>query len=305
MIDLNGIKVKNRIWLTAGAAGYGLGWPHEKLFLKLGLIDLSVFGAVITKTLTPEPKQGNYMDPFEFWQKSLLWHYRHIFSKERKNVLRKVPGGWLNNLSWWNVGIDHWVENIYPGLNKVSIIPNIGGFVTDHFTDSLKKLNPLKVVAIEIDISCPNVEYSLAKNPSELIKTLAFCRASSAHPLILKLGISSDYLRIAGIAESCGINAVSAINSVPALGGGYSGPAIKPIALKVVRDLKNAVGLPIIGGGGISSWKDCSEFFEAGADAVLLGSGFLSLFRFWRLWQPTRIAKKQGEEAEKWTEKKL
>lgn len=295
MIDLNGIKAKNRIWLAAGAAGYGEGWPHEKPFIKLGLIDFSAFGVVITKTLTPELRQGNYaVDPLVFWQKPLSWHYAHYFSKERKKVLRKVPGGWINSFSWWNVGIDHWVEKIYPQLGGVNVIPNIGGFAKEHFVRSIKKLNPLGISAIEIDVSCPNVELPLVKNPPELIKLFNFCRMSSEHPLILKLGIDSDYLRIARSAEYCGINAFSAINSVPALGGGYSGPAIKPIALKVVQDLKKATKLPVIGGGGISSWKDCQEFFEAGADAVALGSGFLDPIRFWRSFEPTRIAKKEN-----------
>lgn len=294
MINLNGIKIKNRIWLAAGAAGYGQGWPYEKPFIQLGLIDFAVFGAVVSKTLTSEPRQGNYMDPFEFWEKPLFWHYCHIFSKERKKVLRKIPGGWLNNLSWWNVGIDHWIEKIYPKLAGISIIPSIGGFVEDDFTTLIRKLNPLEIAAIEINISCPNVEYSLAENPSELVKIFSFCKESSRHPLIVKLGADSDYLRIARIAAYCGFNAVSAINSLAALGGGYSGSGIKPIALKAVQELKRATRLPVIGGGGISSWKDCAEFFEAGADAVTLGSGFLSPVRFWKLWEPTRIAQKEN-----------
>ncbi len=280
-IDLNGIKVKNRIWLAAGAAGYGGGWPHEKPLIKLGLIDFSAFGAVITKTLTPEPRKGNYIDPFEFWEKPLWWHYCHIFSKERKKVLRKIPGGWLNNMGWWNIGIDYWVERIYPRVRGIAIIPNIGGWVIDDYTKSIQKLNPLKIVAIELNISCHNVEKSWEKNPSELIKLFTFCREASSHPLIVKLGINCDYLQIARIAEYCGINAVSAINSVPDLSGSYSGPGIKPLALKAVADVKKATKLPVVGGGGIASWKDCREFFEVGADAVTLGSGFLSLTRFW------------------------
>lgn len=290
MIDLNGIKVKNRIWLAAGAAGYGEGWPHERPLIKLGLIDFTVFGAVITKTMTLEPRRGNYIDPFEFWERPLLWHYCHIFSKERKRVLKKTPGGWINNLSWWNAGIDHWIDKVYPKLGEVSIIPNIGGFVAEHFTASIQKLNPLEITAIEINVSCPNVEHPLTKNPSELVGIFTFCKESSRHPLIVKLGIDSDYLRIAEIAEYCGFSAISAINSVPALGGGYSGPAIKPIALKAVQELKKTVKIPVIGGGGIASQKDCREFFEAGADAVTLGSGFMSP---WKCWQPMRIAKKE------------
>ncbi|MBI2041431.1 MAG: nitronate monooxygenase [Candidatus Nealsonbacteria bacterium] len=287
MLDLNGIKVKNRIWLAAGAGGYGEGWPHQKPFIKLGLIDFSAFGAIITRTLTPESRQGNYIDPFEFENATLVSHLCRIFSEERKRVLRKVLGGWINNVGWWNVGINYWIEKIYPWLHDVAIIPNIGGFTIYHYVDSIRKLNHLDIVGIEINISCPNIEHPLSKDPAELMKLFTFCRESSDYPFIVKLGIDSDYVQIARLAEYCGFNAVSAINAIPALGGGYSGSAIKPIALKVVADLKKAVKIPVIGGGGIASLKDCQEFFEVGADAVALGSGFLL-----KPWEPTRIAKK-------------
>ncbi|MDO8559389.1 MAG: tRNA-dihydrouridine synthase [bacterium] len=287
MINLNGVKVNNRILLAAGAGGYGEGWPHQRPFIKLGLIDLSAFGAVITRTLTPESRQGNYIDPFEFENATFVSHLCRILSEERKRVLRKVPGGWINNMGWWNVGINYWIEKIYPKLKDVAIIPNIGGFVVDDYVNLIQKLNPLKIIGIEINISCPNVEHSLANNFKELARLFSLCRESSAHPLIVKIGIDSDYLKIAEIAEGCGINAISAINSIPILGGGYSGQAIKPIALKVVADLRKITRLPIIGGGGIASLRDCQEFFEVGADAVTLGSGFLL-----KPWEPTRIAKK-------------
>jgi dihydroorotate dehydrogenase (NAD+) catalytic subunit len=258
------------------------------------LIDFSAFGAIITKTLPPEPRKGNYgIDPFNFWENPFWWHCCHILSRERKRVLRKIPGGWLNNMAWWSCGIDHWIEKIYPRLQGVTVIPNIGGFIIDHYTESIHKLNPLKVAGIELDIHCPNVTNPLSENPSELVKLFAFCRATSRHPLIVKVGANGDYLRVARIAQYCGLNAISAINAVPVLGGAYSGKGIKYIALKVVSDIKKETGLPVIGGGGIASWKDCQDFFAAGADAVTLGSGFLSFFRFWR---PTWIAKKYGKE---------
>lgn len=291
-VDLNGIKVENRIWLAAGAGGYGEGWPHQKPLIKLGLIDLSAFGAVITRTLTPELRQGNYIDPFEFENATFMSQLCRIFSKERKRVLRKVRGGWINNLSWWNVGIDYWTEKIYPRLKNVAIIPNIGGFTIHHYVDSIRKLNHLDIIAIEVNISCPNVEHPLVKNLSELAKLFAFCRESSMHPLIVKLGVDYDYLQVAKLAEQSGFNAVSAINSISVLGGGYSGPVIKPIALKAVADLKKEIEIPVIGGGGISFQKDCDEFFKVGADAVALGSGFIL-----KPWEMTRIAKRYEKDS--------
>lgn len=306
MIDLNGIRVKNRIWLTAGVAGYGNGWPWEKPFIKLGLIDFSAFGAVITKTLTLEPKQGNYIDPFEFEKMSLMSHLCRIFSKDRKRVLRKIPSGWLNNFGWWNVGIDYWTENIYPSLGNVSIIPNIGGFSIEEYLKLIEKLNPLNITAVEINISCPNVEinYDPQKDLPYLFRA---AKTISQHPLILKIGSSERDIGFAQTAAALGFNAISLINTVPGaivtkegvFRGGQSGRRIKEIALTAVLKLKEALDItktPIIGGGGIASWKDCQDFFEVGADAIALGSGFLSLIRFWLSWEPTRIAKKYGKQ---------
>lgn len=286
-VDLNGIKLKNRFLVAAGALAYGRGWPWERPWIKLGLINPSIFGAVITKTLTLEPSAGNYIDPFEFEKRSLPSHLCHIFSSERKNVLRKVSGGWINNMGWWNVGIDYWIKEIYPKLQDIKIIPNIGGFVIDDYLELIRKLNPLDIVAIELNISCPNRESILIKNPAELLKLFTFCRAASNHPLIVKVGVNCDYLRVAGIAEYCGINAISAINAVPVFGGGYSGKGIKYIALKVVSDIKEKTNLPVIGGGGIGSWGDCREFFnKAAADAVSFGS-----IHFSQPWKPTLIVR--------------
>lgn len=286
MIDLNGIKLKNRFLVSAGALGYGHGWPWQKPLIRFGLVNPSIFGAIVARTLTLELRVGSYIDPLEFEKRSLASHLCHIFSSERKMVLRKVSGGWINNMGWWNVGIDYWMKEIYPKLKNVTIIPNIGGFIVDHYVELIQKLNPLKIAAVELNISCPNVTHSLSRNHEELIRLFSFCREASSHPLIVKLGINFDYLRIATIAEYCGLNAISAINAVPVLGGGFSGSGIKHIALKVVADIKNEVKIPVIGGGGIGSWKDCQDFFQAGADAVSFGSVHIL-----QPWRPTLIVR--------------
>lgn len=287
MVELNGIKLKNRFLVSAGALEYGRGWPWERPLIRLGLIRPEIFGGIVTKTLAIKSRIGHYIDPFEFEKRSLMSHLCHIFSGERKKVLMKIPGGWLNNMGWWGIGIDYWTEKIYPRLKDISIIPNIGGFSVEEYLVLINKINSLSVTAVEIDISCPNIkgEQKIDRNDFPLL--LFEAKKLSRHPLILKIGSSeSDIQLLSRTAQALGINAISGINAVPILGGAYSGPGIKYIALKAISDLRKAVKIPIIGGGGISSWKDCQEFFCVGADAVSFGS--IHLLKPWR---PTQIVK--------------
>lgn len=281
MINLNGIKLKNRLVAASGALGYGLGRPWEGPLIRLDIVNPSALGAVTTRTLTPRPEQGNYIDPLEFEKKTPMSHLCHILmsqfpgrDSDEKKVLQKIPGGWRNNLAWWNAGIDYWINCIYPQLKGITIIANIGGFTIEDYLLLIEKLNPLDIAAIEENISCPNVKRPLENDHRAQKELFALSRKTSKHPLIIKLGVCSDYLYTARLAEECGYNAISAINTVPIVGGGYSGPGIKPIALRAVIELKKMTNLPIIGGGGVSSWKDCREFLAAGADAVSCGSVF-------------------------------
>lgn len=299
MVDLNEIRLKNRFLVSAGAMGYGQGWPWERPLTKIKIpgygkiIDLEAFGAIIIRTLTLESRHGNYIDPFEFETRSLMSHLCHISMSRlpyrdsmTRKILQKVPGGWVNNLGWWNCGIDYWIEEIYSVIWDISLIPNIGGFNIEDYIELIEKINPLDVVAIELNISCPNIESFWLKDPLELSRLFKACKKVSAHPLIIKLGIDCDYVQIAQNAEKSEINAISAINTVPVLGGGYSGKGIKTAALRVISELKKEISLPIIGGGGIYSWGDCQEFFNAGAAAVSFGS-----VHFFQPWRPTWITK--------------
>ena len=284
MVELNGIKLKNRFLVSAGALGYGMGWPWERPLIKMGLIKPGIFGGIATKTLTLEPRIGHYIDPFKFERRPLVSHLYHIFSGERKNVLMKIPGGWLNNMGWWNVGIDYFIKEIYPNLKGISIIPNIGGFSIEEYLALIQKLNPLDVTAVELDISCPNIKGENGLERKDFPWLFREARRVSRHPLILKIGASESDINLAQTAAALGFDAISAINAVPVFGGGYSGLGIKYIALKAVADLRKAVKIPIIGGGGIGSWKDCQEFFCVGADAVSFGS-----VHFPAPWKPTQI----------------
>ncbi len=294
MIDLNGLKLKNRFVIASGALEYGRGWPWERPLIKLGLIKPSLFGAIITKTLTLEPHNGNFIDPFEFEHRSLPLHLWHIINKHdsaMKRVLRRVPNGWINSLAWWNVGFKYWTNEIFPEVRHLPLIVSIGGFAEEEYIQLIQQLNALYVLGVELNISCPSIKNSFLDElfwDSNLKRFLTKCRENSEHHLILKLGADRHIVEKAKIAKRCGINVLSLINTVPVFGEGWSGPGIKPIALRTVAQVKNKVKkIFIIGGGGIESWSDCHDFLVAGADAVSFGS-----VHFARPWKPTQIVRK-------------
>lgn len=209
--------------------------------------------------------------------------------------------------------MDYFVEQIYPlprnypigagqETKNINIIASIGGWTIKHYTKLIQRLNELELAVIELNISCPNVANPWAINPNELIKLFSFCRAGSRHPLIVKIGPEGDFRTTARYAQYCEINAISAINTQPAAKinsknevflGGLSGKSLKPVALRVIIELRRAgITLPIIGGGGIYSWRDCQEFFAAGADAISFGSVFLE-----KPLRPTFIVRKHKNRA--------
>lgn len=279
MIDLNGIKLKNRFIIAAGPwSFYWKIWP----FLNPG-----IFGAFTTNTFTLEPREGN----LEFIK--LL--DKKIFPKIWK-VLRKIPNGWINSSGWRNPGIEWAIKEFYPDLRKAkaNIIFSIGGFCIEDYVILIETLNSLELAAIELNISCPNVKF-FSKDFKVLKELFSKAKKCSKHPLIVKIGINDlFYLEVVGCAEEVGINAVNAINTIeefhPGLKnrrGGMGGRRIKPISLEIVKKLKLVFGLPVIATGGIYFIEDCQDFFKRGADAVSFGSVFLS-----RPWLPQSILKK-------------
>jgi dihydroorotate dehydrogenase (NAD+) catalytic subunit len=269
MIDLNGIKVKNRFFIGSGPVKYGQGyrpWENPLSFIvrQTHLLKLDIFGGVVTKTLTLYPRKGNYL-----WWKP--W-----------KVLRPTRGGWYNRFGWNNCGIDYFVSKIYPKIKLNNLIPSIGVFDLndiDGLLCMLEILNGLDILAVELNTSCPNVDIRLSDDFDTFGDFLTQAVNFSSHPLIVKLG-AGDAVTKARIAEFCGINALTLINtipqSVPRFGNcGLSGPKIKSTALKTIKDVKAAVNIPIIGGGGIYTADDCREFFDAGAEAVFFASVFL------------------------------
>ncbi len=266
MIDLNGIKAKNRYFIAAGPAKYGRGYaiyenPLNFFLFRCKCVKPEIFGAVTTKTLTLEPRRGNYR-----WWKP--WE-----------VLRRIPGGWVNRFGWNNCGIKYFAERVYPRLGLDNLIVSIGALRSAwEITAMIEILNKIDIIAVEINISCPHVDIRFRYRWKEMEMMFIEAAHASRHPLIVKLepGIWAPFY--AKMAEECGINAVCAVNTLKVaypFVGGASGPQLKPLALDTVREVCAAVKIPVIGGGGIYTASDCDEFFAAGAKAVFFSSVFL------------------------------
>lgn len=286
MIDLNGVRLRNRILTSASLLGYG---TSKRRLILYGLspiaqwVPLERFGAVVTRTLTLEPRAGHFSLRED-------WTPREIPSLLRLygGAVRRVDAGWINAFGWSNIGIERYFQEYFPRTRHLNRIVSLGGFSTDDFEGLVEQVNararPGEIAAVELNVSCHNVNF-----PFETIleDVLARVVPLSRHPVILKLSSDEDYVTNARMAERRGVAALTAINSVKALRldpesgkpllrnryGSLSGRAIKPIGLRVVAELRDArVRLPIIATAGIRSFDDCREFFWAGADAVSLGS---------------------------------
>lgn len=285
-IDLNGIRLRNRLLTSASLLGYG---ASKRRFILYGLspiaqwVPLERFGAVVTRTLTLQPREGNF-SLREDWKPWELRAMLRLYS----GALRRVDGGWINAFGWSNIGIEAYFDDYFPRTAALNRTISLGGFSADDFGALVEIVNrrakPGEIAAVELNISCHNVNF-----PFETILEEVLGRAvpASRHPVILKLSPDEDYVAHARLAERHGVAALTAINSVkalrldpqtgrPLLRNGYgslSGRAIKPIGLRVVSELREAgIGLPIIATAGIRDFDDCREYFWAGADAVSLGS---------------------------------
>lgn len=285
-IDLNGIRLRNRLLTSASLLGYGAS--KRKLIL-YGLspiaqwVPLERFGAVTTRTLTVEPREGHF-SLREDWSLQEFPAMLQLYAK----ALRRVDGGWMNAFGWCNIGIDAYFDEYFPRTAAQNRIVSLGGFSADEFERLVETANerakPGEIAAVEFNVSCHNVNF-----PFETILEEVLSRAvpRSHHPVILKLSPDEDYVGQARMAARHGVAALTAINAVKGLRldpetgepfmknryGSISGRAIKPIGLRVVAELRDAgIRLPIIATAGIRDYDDCREFFWAGADAVSLGS---------------------------------
>lgn len=285
-IDLNGVRLRNRLLTSASLLGYG---ASKRRLILYGLspiaqwVPLERFGAVVTRTLTLQPREGNF-SLREDWRLRDVRQMLRLYA----GALRRVDAGWINAFGWSNIGIERYFDEYFPRTAHLNRIVSLGGFSAEEFGALVETVNrraaPGRIAAVELNVSCHNVNF-----PFETILDEVLARAVplSRHPVILKLSPDEDYVEHARMAERHGVAALTAINSVKALRldpqtgepllrnryGSLSGRAIKPIGLRVVAELRDAgVRLPIIATAGIRDFDDCREYFWAGADAVSLGS---------------------------------
>jgi dihydroorotate dehydrogenase (NAD+) catalytic subunit len=285
-VELNGIRLRNRLVTSASLLGYGAS--KRKLIL-YGLspiaqwVPLERFGAVTTRTLTVEPREGHF-SLREDWRVTEFPALLRLYGR----ALRPVDGGWINAFGWCNIGIEAYFDEYFPRTANLNRIVSVGGFSAEELCTLVETVNrrakPGDIAAVEFNVSCHNVNFSFETILDDVLRQAV---PQSRHPVILKISPDEDYVAQAQLAERNGVAALTAINAVkalrldPATGepwlknryGSLSGRAIKPIGLRVVAELRDAgIRLPIIATGGIRTFDDCREYFWAGADAVSLGS---------------------------------
>jgi dihydroorotate dehydrogenase (NAD+) catalytic subunit len=261
-VDLAGIELKNPLILASGTAGYGVELTS--------FIDLSELGAIILKSVTVEPRHGN--------PAPRIW---------------ETTGGMLNSIGLENIGVESLLREVLPGLSDpgVPVFVSIAGDTVREYARLAARLEGAPgLSALEVNISCPNVEkggLQFGCDAGATSSVVMAVRENTDLPVFVKLSAAvAEIARIAEAAAQAGASGLSLINTVPgmaidpvtrrprlgAVSGGLSGPAIKPIALKAVWDCYQAAGLPIIGGGGIFDEYDVIEFMLAGAAVVSVGS---------------------------------
>ncbi len=261
-VKIGGLELKNPVMTASGTCGYGLELQD--------FMDISQLGGIIVKGTTLHPRGGN---PYP--------------------RMAETPMGMLNTVGLQNKGVDYFVRHIYPEIEDIgtNIIVNVAGFSIEEYVRVAEIIGTLdKIPAIELNISCPNVKLGgmefgkTAKGAYEVIRAV---REAYKKTLIVKLSPNvTDITEIARAAEDAGADSVSLINTLlgmavdiekrrPVLStvtGGLSGPAVKPVALRMVWQGAQAVRIPIIGLGGIADWRDAVEFLMAGASAVQIGT---------------------------------
>ncbi len=267
-VDICGVHFKNPVIAASGTFGYGSEYSS--------LIDVNALGGICSKGLTLEPRAGN-----------------------PGSRLVETTGGLINSIGLENPGIRHFIENELPAMQKFDtvILANLSGSSLDTYTQGASLLDKTAVPMIELNISCPNVKaggMAFGLNPATAAEVTAAVRRETNKPLVVKLSPNApDLLAVANAVREAGADAISLVNTFQAtsidiergkpvfanIHAGYSGPAIKPIALRMVYDLCRAMNtlpeekrIPVIGLGGIRCWQDAVEFIMAGAHAVQVGT---------------------------------
>ncbi len=260
-VDLNGLILSNPIVMASGTYGFGREYAE--------LIDLNEIGAISVKGLTLEPREGN----------------------EGRRIV-ETPMGMINSVGLQNPGVHYFIENEIQFLRQFNtkIIANINGNTIEEYCEIASILDQEDVDSIELNISCPNVKnggLAFGTDPEMVKKIVDEVRKSTSKHLIVKLSPNvTDIKPIAKAAEENGADCLSLINTFAGMSidihsrrpflrrvtGGVSGPAIKPMALKMVYEVAQNAKIPVIGMGGIATAEDAIEFLLAGAQAVGIGT---------------------------------
>ena len=260
-VKIAGVELKNPVMTASGTFGSGMEYSE--------FVDLNKLSAVVTKGVANVPWEGNPTPR-----------------------VAEVYGGMLNAIGLQNPGIDVFMERDIPFLQQydTKIIVNVCGKTVEDYLEVVEKLGDCPVHLLEINVSCPNVKegaIAFGQKADCLYDITSAIKKKAKQPIIMKLSPNvTDIGEMAKAAEAAGADAISLINTLTGMKidihkrkfvlanktGGLSGPAIKPIAVRMVYQAAQAVKIPIIGMGGISNWEDAIEFLMAGATAIAVGA---------------------------------
>jgi len=261
-VDIAGIRMKNPVMVASGTFGFGKEYSD--------LIDLNMLGAIVTKGTSLKPWEGNPPDR-----------------------IAETPAGMLNAIGLQNDGVESLITEKIPWLLKfdVPVIVNIVGTTADEYVEVARRLDGVEGVAgVEVNISCPNVKeggIAFGTDPAMAAEVVAAVRKVTRLPVIPKLSPNvTDIVLVAQACVDAGADAISLINTLLGtaidaetrtfklanITGGLSGPAVKPVALRMVWQVVQAVDVPVVGIGGIMTAEDAIEFFLAGAEAIQVGT---------------------------------
>lgn len=262
VVKIGSLELKNPVLTASGCFGYGLEFDD--------FFDISTLGGICTKGLSLEPRDGN-----------------------PPHRICETPAGMLNAIGLANIGVQAFCRDKLPTLRQrgVTVVANIFATTTDDFVRLARRLDgEAGVHAIELNISCPNVSHGgieFGRDPKLAAQVTAAVRAATRMPVWVKMSPEAgDLVGVARACQDAGADAISAINTIrgmvidvanmrPKLAnatGGLSGPALRPIAVRMVWELAEAIRIPIIGIGGITDARDALEFLLAGASAVQVGT---------------------------------
>lgn len=260
-VNIAGVNFKNPVIAASGTFAFGEEYA--------AFLDVSALGGIALKALTPEIRPGN--PPIR---------------------IAETPSGILNSVGLQNPGVDAFISGILPRIRRFDTvkIANVAGRTEEDYYTVIEKLNDTEIDMFELNVSCPNVKQggvTFGTDPNSMAAIVAGAKARAKKPLIVKLTPNvTNIALMAKTAEDAGADAVSLVNTFTAMAinaktrrpvlanvtGGLSGPAIKPIALRMVHEVYKAISIPIIGMGGIMTGEDAAEFLLAGASALMVGT---------------------------------